>query len=115
MNMDFSDIAKIPFEEHPIILSEVELSRFEELKTADPSSCNHKWVGRSGRPDGDFLIVHDDFVERRELPRGRYCSACHRVELEGEGRYGVWNEGSTEDINPKPVWTQKDFIALGFL
>ena len=103
MQFDYNLIADIPFEEYPIMLTEAEWNRVQKMM--GKPRCRHIWVARQARPDGDFVIVHDDSIERRALPRGRYCSKCHRVEFE--------SESPDPQVSPQ-VWTQKDFMELGF-
>jgi len=84
-----------PGPDHPIILSEKEWKRLFPERRA--RTCYfHQWEYRLGRPMGQFKVVYEDHIDESNLPSGRICLKCGKVEW-------VASKKATKR------WEQKDF------
>jgi len=66
--------------DHPVIIYEYEWTLIKKRKGYP--GCQHNWVYRQARPEGEFIIVHGDREERTSLPVGRMCEDCGLLDLD---------------------------------
>ena len=83
-----------PIEKYPILLTKAE---FDAVMRRGRTLCLHKWVYRKARDVGGFrIIMSDDEISECNIPAGRYCKKCGKIE---------WCRAK-EDSTP---WEQLDF------
>lgn len=61
----------------PIILTALE---FMELSKRGRKFCLHRWQYRSARNVGGLKVVYDDHVVDMNIPAGRICSKCGKMD-----------------------------------
>jgi hypothetical protein len=84
-------------EHHPIIVTEKE---WDYLKGRRFKVCLHKWTYRQARPVGEFKVVCNDHVRIMNLPAGRICSKCGKIEwVANKGAERPWQQS---DLTPDP-------------
>lgn len=83
-----------PIDKYPVILTKAE---FDAVMRRGRTLCLHKWVYRKGRDVGGLrVIVTDSAIKDSNIPAGRYCERCGKIE---------WCRAKEES----PPWSQLDF------
>lgn len=77
----------------------VTIAEWDGIQRRGRKLCLHRWVYRKSRSLGEFKIIHDDHVDVANLPAGRKCDKCGKIEWCAE-REGTepWKQ---LDLTPK--------------